>query len=132
MAEDREGWPAEASAAEMARALRTAQALVVRDPATTATLLDGWPVATQADAERKMRVAAALGRPEVALAAARLLLTGHLPATPRATMLPLIGLPDDGDPPTAALFLPAVAPLLSTPGFAALLRDSGLSRAASR
>ncbi len=128
MAEDREGWPAQVSAAEMKRTLQTAQALVARGTVKTSALLDGWPVATQADAERKMRVAAALGRADVALTAARLLLTGHLPASPRATMLPLIGQPDNGDPPTAALFLPPVAPLLSTPEFAALLRDSGLGR----
>ena len=126
MAEDHDGWPRTATAAEMTAAAAAARAVIARDgPAVTAFL--GAAPAGQAEAERQLRVAAALGRTEDALAAARRLLTARLPAQPRATMLPLIGLPRDDDPPTAALFVPPVAALLPSPGFARLLADSGLA-----
>jgi DNA-binding winged helix-turn-helix (wHTH) protein len=127
MAADRSEWPNATRADEIALAARTARAVVAHDRHATADVLAALQVAANGhgSAERAIRAAAALGRPDIALAVARRLYSGRLSAQPRATILPLIGLPNDADPPTAALFLPPASALWATPGFMTLVADIG-------
>ena len=129
MTADRANAPRATTAAEVAAAAKAAEALRSRDPAAVDALMRALNVEAaggHAAAERAFRVAAALGRTEAAFGFARLLLTGRLPAQPRATLLPTIGLPADTDPPTAALFLPPAAILWRDPRFMRLATDVGL------
>lgn len=129
MAEDRLNWPKQTTADEMSLAARTAEAIIGRGPAEIDAALLAYRSAVgrgQGHAERAMRVAAALGRPATALEFARLLYSGGLAAEPRGTMLPQIGLADDAERPTAALFLPPAQALWSQPEFFALMSDIGL------
>lgn len=128
MTADRPGWPKQTTPKEIELAARLARA-IQRDPVAVAAVvhaLEQAAPAGHADAERDIRAAAALGRPDLALAAARRLYFGRLPAQPRATVLPLIGLPGDGDPPSAALFLPPASALWRRPDLWALMRQTGL------
>lgn len=128
MAADRSDWPNSTSADEIALAVQTARAVASRNIHATAVALTALQAAANGhgSAERAIRAAAALGRPDIALKVARRLYLGRLSAQPRATMLPLIGMPDNAEPPTSALFLPPVSALWGTPGFIALLTDVGL------
>ncbi len=129
MAADRAGWPHDTDAADISLAAEVARAAASRDPAAIDTVLRHLQAARpgHASAERTMRAAAALGRPDAVATAARQLYFGRIAAAPRATMLPAIGLPGDGDPPTAALFLPPVAAIWTTPVLAPVLIRSGLA-----
>lgn len=108
MAQDRAGWPKQTIPEEIAASARIAQALVSRNPTDIDAALSG-AVLDQAVAERRMRAAFALGRVDLGVETARQLYTLKMRAAPRATMLPLVGLPGDEDPPTASLFLPPIA-----------------------
>ena len=103
MAADRSGWPKQTSADEIELAVRTARALQTRRDDTIRLLQTLVTIAprVQAEAERAIRAAAALGRPDLALAVARSLLTNRLLATLRRTVIPYIGLPADTEAPTA-------------------------------
>lgn len=130
MAADRSAWPKQARDAEIERAARTARAIVSRNGAETDALLAALAAtapSSQADAERALRAAAALGRPGIALSVARRLYRDRPTATPRGTILPNIGLPSDADPPTAVLFLPPAEQLWGDPGFLALIKEIGLA-----
>lgn len=128
MTADRPGWPRATTPAEIDRAAMIARALIAHEPHSTNAVLTALQrdVHDHGTAELALRVAAALGRPDIALATARQLYRGHLPAAPRTTALPLIGLPADNDPPTAALFLPPAASLATDPDFFALMTEIGL------
>lgn len=129
MTADHAGWPKETTPKEVELAARVAGAIGSRDPAEVAAAvraLEQAIPAGHANAERAIRAAAAIGQLDFALATARHLYLGRLPAQPRATVLPLIGLPSDGDPPTAALFLPPARALWRTPGMWKLSRQIGL------
>lgn len=129
MAADRAMWPKQATTAEIELAARTARVLASATGAGRDALLDRLVAsagASHAEAERAIQVAAAFGRTDVALGVARRLYLGRLPAAPRRTMLPTIGMPGDGDPPTAALFIGPAAALTSDPGFLALADKMGL------
>lgn len=128
MTADHASWPKQTTPKEIELAARTARAIMSHDPGEIDDVLKALGTGKGAgDAERLVRVATVLGRPDIALAAARRLFSGRLSAQPRATMLPLIGFPADDDPPTAALFLPPASSLWSTPGFATLMSDIGLT-----
>ncbi len=128
MAADRADWPNATNAGEIALAAQTARAILSHDRYAIASVLAALQAAASGhgSAERAIRAAAALGRPDIALGVAHRLYSGRLTAQPRATMLPLIGLPSDAEPPTAMLFLPPASALRATPGFYALLTDIGL------
>ncbi len=128
MAADRPGWPKQTSAAEIGFAVRTARAMQAHGD-ETAPLLRALVAAAphgQAEAERAVRAAAALGRADLAVAVAHKLLLDRLPATPRRTVLPYIGLPADTEAPTTTLFLPPAMSLAREPGFLDLMRHVGL------
>lgn len=130
MTADRDSWPKQASDAEIELAARTAKVLASPDRRGAADLLNlqmASASAGHAEAETAVRVAAALGRTDLAVAVARRMYLGRLPATPRRTMLPTIGLPAAADPPTAALFIPPVAALFADPAFLSLTKDIGLA-----
>lgn len=130
MAADRDGWPKQASDTEIELAARTAKVLASPDRRGADDLLNlqfASASAGHAEAERTIRFAAALGRIDMAVAVARRLYLGRLPAAPRRTMLPTIGLPAATDPPTAALFMPPVAALFADPRFLSLTKDIGLA-----
>ena len=82
--------------------------------------------AGQGRAERAMRIAAALGRPQTALAFARQLYLAPAMPEPRGTMLPYIGLGSDSERPTAALFVAPAVVLWQLSGFGQLLANTGL------
>lgn len=129
MAADRSGWPKQASDKEIGLAARTARVMISGSNADTSALLAALAEAGsngQAEAERAIRAAAALGQPEIALSAARRLYRDRPLATPRRTILPNIGLPSDADPPTAVLFLPPAGQLSGDPAFLALMEEIGL------
>lgn len=128
MVADRSGWPKQTRGDEIKFAVQTAKALQARGDDAARLLQDLVAVAPQgqAEAERAMRAAAALNRPDLALALARSLLTGRLLATPRRTVIPYIGLPADTEAPTATLFLPPVNSLARESGFLDLMRGVGL------
>ncbi|QXQ07794.1 winged helix-turn-helix domain-containing protein [Sphingosinicellaceae bacterium] len=130
MAADRGGWPKQTSAAEIELAARTARAMASRSAADASALLATLAETArngQADAERAIRAAVALGQPGAALSLARRLYGARLMATPRATVLPNIGQPSDADPPTAALFLPPAGPLWTDPAIFDLMEEIGLA-----
>jgi len=130
MTADRAGWPKQTAPEDILLAERTVRAIIARDAQTTAAVLrDHRAVAGrgQAYAERAMRAAAALGRPADALAFAQQLYGTDLPAQPRETILPYIGLAETPERSTAALFLPPLATLWSRPAFAALVAEIGLA-----
>lgn len=129
MAADRSGWPKQASNAQIELAARTARAIISRNVADTDALLSALAATAtsgQADAERAIRAAAILGRPDIALSVARRLYRDRPTATPRDTILPNIGWPSDADPPTALLFLSPAGPLWGDPAFLALMEEIGL------
>ena len=128
MATDRSMWPKQTGADDIELAVRTAKAMQARSDETAPLLQALVAVALrgQAEAERAIRAAAALGRPDLALAVARRLLTDKLLANPRRTVLWNIGLPAETDPPTGTLFLSPVHSMAREPGFLALMRDVGL------
>ncbi len=129
MAADRSGWPKQTPDAEIELAARTARAVVSRNGADTDAVLAALADAArkgQANAERAIRAAAALGKPDVAVSVARGLYWDRPSATPRGTVLPNIGQPSDADPPTAFLFLPPVGQLWGDPAFLALVKETGL------
>lgn len=129
MASDRAAWPKQASVAEMELAARSARLLAAPGDTRAGELLRGIVAAGaagHAGAERAIRVAAAVGRADVAITLARRLYLGRLEAAPRLTMLPNIGLPADGDPPTAALFMPPAVTLAGDPAFMKLMKDIGI------
>ncbi|QYE33822.1 winged helix-turn-helix domain-containing protein [Polymorphobacter sp. PAMC 29334] len=128
LAADRSGWPKQTSADEIELAVKTAKALQRRgdDTARLLQTLVTFAPHGQAEAERAIRAAAALGRPDLALAVARSLLTHRLLANPRRTVIPYIGLPANTEVPTATLFLSPAISLAPQPGFLDLMRDVGL------
>lgn len=129
MAADRDSWPKQTRDHEIKLAVRTAKALVSRNAAEIDALLAVLAERasiSHGEAERAMRAAAALGRPDVAVSIARRLYRDLPPASPRSTALPNIGRPSDADPPTAALFLPPMLQLSSNPGFQSLISEIGL------
>lgn len=128
MAADRSAWPKQTSPDEIALAARTVRAMVGRNPAEIDALLDVYRSTTgrgQAHAERAMRAAAALDRPAAAMDFARSLYNEGLMTEPRATLLPRVGLADDAERPTAALFLPPMQRLWTQPDFLPLLARIG-------
>lgn len=126
MAADRSAWPERTAAADIELAAAMVAAMASGSAQEAAGVVKAYRARSslgQGHAERAMRAAAALGRLDDAMAFARQLYTGVLPAEPRGTMLPLIGLPGESDPPTAALFLPPASALQRHREFAALVRD---------
>lgn len=129
MVDNSANWPRQTSPEDIRLAARTVRAMISRDPAATAAVLLDYRSRSglgQSHTERAMRAAAALGRPEDAMDFARQLYERKLRAEPRGTLLPLIGLDDDAERPTAALFLPPVQRLWSQSGFMPLMSSIGL------
>lgn len=129
MAANRAGWPKRTRADDILLAARAVRAMISRDPGEASAVLAAYRSGEsgQGRTERAMRVAAALGRADDALAFARELYEQDLRAEPRGTMLPWIGLSTDQERPTAALFMPPAQRLWSEPGFPILMSRIGLS-----
>ena len=131
MAANRAAWPERTSKTDILLAAAMVKAMSSGDAATATSVVSAYKARSmlgQSHAERAMRAAAALGRFDDAMLFARQLCGGRLPAEPRGTMLPLIGLPTDGDPPTAALFVPPARALQGRRDYRALLEAFGLER----
>lgn len=129
MASDRAGWPKLTDADDILLAARAVRAMVSHDAPEVARVLEAYQVRaslSQGHAERAMRVAIAFERPESALAFARLLYAGNLPADPHTTMLPRIGNIGGSERPTAALFMGPARLLWSQRKFFVLISRTGL------
>jgi hypothetical protein len=130
MAADRVNWPKNTRPDEILLAERMVRAMMSHDPAEADRVLLAFRSTLprgQAYAERAIRAAAALGRPGEALAFARILYLGHLPANPRGTVLPRVGWDGDAERPTVSLFLPPAQATWSEPGFLPLMSSIGLT-----
>ena len=127
LAQDRAGWPKQTAPDEIAAAARTAQALVSRNPTDIEAALSARSL-DQAAAERRMRAAFALGRVDLGIESARQLYNLQVKAAPRTTMLPLVGLPANDDPPTASLFLPPITAYRDDARLRTLIGAIGLTR----
>lgn len=130
MAAARGNWPKNTSSEEILLSQKMVQAIIAHDPALTARVMADFTASArrgQAETERAMRAAAALDRPDLALAFARRLYSDTLRADPRRVMLQHVGLPGDAERPTAALFVPPAQALWRQPGFLALMSDIGLA-----
>jgi DNA-binding winged helix-turn-helix (wHTH) protein len=123
------GGPDQTDAAEIALAVATARAIDSRAPADADAVLAAYrrhvPL-DQANVERAIRAAAALGRPDDALAFANMLYATDLAPGPRSGSVPFIGLRNRTERNTTILFMPPAAILWDHPGFAALLARIGL------
>jgi DNA-binding winged helix-turn-helix (wHTH) protein/tetratricopeptide (TPR) repeat protein len=131
MASARANWPKNTAPAEILLAQDMVRAMVAQDPAETTRVIAAFTSSARrgpAEAERAMRAAAALARPAEALEFARQLYLGKFRADPRRVMLQRIGLDDEGERPTAALFVPPAQLLWKQPGFLAQMSDIGLVR----
>lgn len=131
MASTRASWPKNTEPQEMLLAQRMVHAMMRRDPDETSRVIAAFTLRARrspADAERALRVAAALDRPSAALALAQQLYFNKFEADARRVMLPRVGLDDEGERPTAALFLPPAQTLWARPEFLALMSKMGLAR----
>jgi DNA-binding winged helix-turn-helix (wHTH) protein/tetratricopeptide (TPR) repeat protein len=130
MAADHASWPEQTSAADVALAVQMVKAMQSGHAEDATAVVNTYKARSslgQGHAERAMRAAAALGRLDDAMLFARKLYGGRLTAEPHSTMLPLVGLPTDGDPPTAALFLPPASALQRHRDYEKLLSTIGLA-----
>jgi DNA-binding winged helix-turn-helix (wHTH) protein/tetratricopeptide (TPR) repeat protein len=131
MAADRATWPERTSKTDILLASAMVKAMSSGNAAEANIVVSAYKARSrlgQGHAERGLRAAAALGRFDDAMLLARQLCGGRLPAEPRGTMLPLIGLPAEGDPPTAALFLPPARALQRRPDYGALIAGIGVAQ----
>ncbi len=129
MVADVPNWPRLRQPGEIEAAARMLAAMKSSNPVAIDRIIAEQRVLAgtgQGRAERAMRVAAALGRPQAALALARRLYLAPVAAEPRGTMLPRIGLDSDAERPTAALFTGPAAVLWQQPGFGPVLAATGL------
>ncbi len=131
MAADRASWPEQTAAADVSLAAQMVRAMLSGHADDATAVVNAYAARSslgQGHAERAMRAAAALGRLDDAMRFARELYSGRLAAEPHNTMLPLVGLPADADPPTAALFLPPASALQRHRDYGKLLSTLGVAQ----
>lgn len=129
LAADQKGWPRQTDRSEIALAVRVAKALQTRSNAETDALLrELRPLAEhqQGYAELAIRIAAALGRPDDAMAFARRLYTSPMSPGPRSLLFPRIGFQAPGERNTSPLFFPPANMLWQRADFLPLMANIGL------